>query len=154
MENLIYGPGRHILKFVLNSTVDWVKTPALLKSWGLIKNGSCPLCKHPKCSLHHILVNCPVALSSKRYTWRHESILAKLGDFISTNLLKLATIVPPSSFTPIEFVPAGFKKKGSTSTKRPNLLSGATDWILMIDLDHLKLVFPPEIFRLQKDRTF
>ena len=33
-KNLIYRQGPHVIKFVLNATVNWVKTPDLLKLWG------------------------------------------------------------------------------------------------------------------------
>ena len=45
-KNLIYGQGPELIKFVLNATVNWVKTPDLLKLWGYTEQAYCKLCKH------------------------------------------------------------------------------------------------------------
>ena len=36
-RNLIYGPGPHVIKFILNATVNWLKTPDMMKVWGYKK---------------------------------------------------------------------------------------------------------------------
>jgi hypothetical protein len=77
-KNLIYGPGPKVIAFVLNAQINSVKTPDMLKLWGLISTAQCPLCSHKQCTLHHILVNCNFALNQGRYTWRHDSVLANL----------------------------------------------------------------------------
>src|SRR3954469_11291974 len=82
-KNLIYGPGPRVIAFVLNAQINSVKTPDMLKLWGLIPKATCPLCSHPQCTLHHILVNCPFALNQGRYTWRHDSVLANLEPALS-----------------------------------------------------------------------
>jgi len=44
-KNLIWGGiSPHIIKFVLEASVNWVRTPNLLKLWGLKSASSCPLC--------------------------------------------------------------------------------------------------------------
>ena len=77
-KNLIYGPGPKVIAFVLNAQINSVKTPDMLKLWGLIPSAQCPLCSHKQCTLHHILVNCKFALNQGRYTWRHDSVLANI----------------------------------------------------------------------------
>ena len=74
-KNLIWSPFSKVARFVLNASVNWLKTPSLLKLWGLSEISSCVLCPSQQCTIHHILSNCPFALSSKRYTCRHDSIV-------------------------------------------------------------------------------
>ena len=73
-KNLIYGPGPHVISFVLNATINCVHTPDMLKLWGYTNEAFCRLCQHKQCTLHHILSNCKVSLRSKRFSWRHDSI--------------------------------------------------------------------------------
>ena len=75
-KNLIYGPGYHIIKFVLNSSINCLRTPDMLRLWGYTDYAFCPLCGAKQCTQHHILSNCDVALRGGRYTWRHDSVLA------------------------------------------------------------------------------
>ena len=63
---------QHTYKFC---PVNWVRTPDLLQLWGFKTSACCKLCPSEKCTLHHILSNCPTALKQKRYTWRHDSVL-------------------------------------------------------------------------------
>ena len=121
-KNLIWSSNYHIIKFVLNASINWVKTPSLLKLWGISNSGLCHLCSNDKCTLHHILSHCPVALRTKRYTWIHDSVLlhiqlalqSHLDSWNSTNKVSTPRIC---------FVKAGakiynnFKKSSSTPTK-------------------------------------
>ena len=61
-KNLLFGPGKKVLKFVLNVSVNWVKIPDLLKLWGYTHKDLCCLCGSSGCTIHHILSNCTVAL--------------------------------------------------------------------------------------------
>ena len=61
-KNVIYGQGTHVIKFVLNATVNWVKIPDLLKLWGYSEQAHCKLCGHPQCTLHPIISNCDHSL--------------------------------------------------------------------------------------------
>ena len=149
-RNLIYGPGPHVIKFILNATVNWLKTPDMMKVWGYKKTAYCPLCKHPQCTLHHIISGCKVALDQGRYTWRHDSILGYLGqvmkelvDKANAKEQKRATV----SHIGKNFVRAGTKppvKRHKSIGSRGMLLRGATDWKVLVDLDN-KMVYPPEI---------
>jgi len=97
-KNLIYGPGPKVIAFVLNAQINSVKTPDMLKLWGLIPTATCPLCSHSQCTLHHILVNCPFAREQKRYNWRHDSVLAN----IEPRLSKLISVVNERKKLPSE----------------------------------------------------
>ena len=54
--NLIYGPGPRVISFVLNSQINSVRTPDMLKLWGYIESAACKLCGANQCTIHHILV--------------------------------------------------------------------------------------------------
>ena len=85
-KNLIWSSNYHIIKFVLNASINWVKTPSLLKLWGITNSSLCHLCSNDKCTLHHILSHCPVALRTKRYTWRHDSVLLHIQLALQSHL--------------------------------------------------------------------
>ena len=45
----------------------------------------CPLCDSDQ-TLLHVLNNCSVSLKTNQYTWRHNSVLAALVEYIERNL--------------------------------------------------------------------
>ena len=147
-KNLIWGGVSPLItKFVLESSVNWVRTPNLLKLWGLKNTSSCCLCGAPICSLHHILSNCSVALNGERYTWRHDSVLSEVQKAIHRHVEDRNANVVKDSFPHISscFVPAG---KSVVTSKKPTcsgLISGTNDWKLLVDLPGSNYVFPPEI---------
>ena len=150
-NNLIYGPGPKIISFVLNSQINSVKTPDMMRLWGYIPNSNCPLCSHTKCTLHHILVNCKFALDQGRYNWRHDSVLlnieCKLQKFIfEINQRKTLTSPGPKALYH-NFVRAG-QSRPPTLPKQPKegLLTRANDWNLLVDYENNKIVFPPHIY--------
>ena len=163
-KNNIYGPGDHLLKFVLNASVNWVKTPDLMKLWGYYKSDSCKLCGKGPCTLHHIISACPVSLNSKRYTWRHDSVLSNIETVLRPYIEKFNETHKQQSIPHISqsFVPSKSGKKGSEATSkgistrtshkkhtrsaRCSLLDGANDWQLLVDYDNARIVFPPEIY--------
>jgi hypothetical protein len=129
--------------------VNWVKTPDLLKLWGCQVQAYCKLCGHPQCTLHHIISNCHHSLHGERYTWRHDSVLlyllAVFQELIDTaNAKSVSNNEPPIQ---ISFIRAGESKPTKKTTiNKTTLLSGATDWMLLVDSKENKLVFPPEIY--------
>lgn len=149
-QNLIYGPGPHVLKFMLNASVNWVKTPDLLRLWNYVQSATCVLCGHKQCTLHHIIAACKHSLRSKRFTWRHDSILAHLQKVLGS-VIQMANDakdevfrIPPLSAT---FTPAGGTSTRTTAPrKRSSLLDGVHDWKILVDFDKCPIVFPPEIY--------
>ena len=123
----------------------------MMKIWGYKKTAHCPMCKHPQCTLHHIISGCSHALDQGRYTWRHDSILEYLGEVIQ-ELVDRANAQEPEKVTVSHidknFVRAGAKppaKRPKSRGSRGELLGEATDWKVLVDLDD-KMVYPPEIF--------
>ena len=149
-KNLIYGPGPHAIKFVLNATVNWLKTPDLTKKFGLTRDAHCCLCGGPQCTVHHILSNCEHSLKSGRYTWRHDSVLLALKPFLEKRIEAINSKAPRSTLPPPiqkSFVKAGESKTpNQTQTHRRSLLDGASDWMLLVDFDSTPIVFPADIY--------
>jgi hypothetical protein len=140
-----------VIKFILNATVNWLKTPDMMKIWGYKKTAYCALCNHSQCTLHHIISDCPTALNQGRYTWRHDSILEYLAQVVQEIVDKANTREPEEttvSHIDKNFVRAGAKppvKRHKNNGSRGTLLREATDWKALVDLDN-KMVYPPEIF--------
>jgi len=123
------------------------ETKDLLQLWGIENSGLCQLCQNAKGTLHHILSNCLVALNSKRYTWRHDSVLLHLKTALEA-LVEARNIKNDTaqSFPTINFVKAGAKDTKCTKpVLTPSLLQGASDWKLLVDFDQDQVTFPPEI---------
>ena len=104
-KNILYHIHPRLLSFVLNYMINSLPTPDMLRLWKIHSDASCPLCTQSPCTLHHILVNCPVSLFGKRYTWRHDSVLLTLQPYMLAqityhNINPLYTTRPPlqSSF--------------------------------------------------------
>ena len=148
-KNLIYGPGPHVIAFVLNATINSLRTPDMLKLWGYKQTDKCLLCGKDNCSLHHILSNCKSALDGGRYTWRHDSILSYLhpllSDFINH---RRQSKLQSTSVQRITFVKQGEGHDSFRNSSRSlsSLLDGANDWQLLVDFSHAKIVFPVEIY--------
>jgi len=146
-QNLIYGPGPHVIKFVLNATANWVRTPDLLHKFGYRAKACCPLCGAELCTLHHIISNCKVSLAQKRYTWRHDSVLACLKPVLQL-LLDDINKSSPEKPRLIQFVKAGEQVPASSKFVRNSkfLDKKFHDWKLLVDFDSSKILFPPEIY--------
>ena len=152
-KTLIFGPGKRIISFLLNATINSLPSKFLLNLIGATEDAKCNICNYAPCHTSHILAGCPQALRTKRYTWRHDSVLLTL----SYELEKRIAIHNEKFITPVyqppKTISSSFVKPGTTTLpsvngKRPpnrNLLAGANDWQLLIDFEHQKMVFPPEI---------
>jgi hypothetical protein len=150
-KNLIYGPGPRIISFVLNAMINSLPTPDMLKLMKYRTTASCTLCKAEQCTLHHIISNCSRALTGKRYTWRHDSVLLTLLPHLQERVEQQNSA--PVRVRPYPAISTIFVPKGSTcaSQHKPSshgkcsLLSEANDWKLLVDFDHNQILFPPHI---------
>ena len=150
-NNLILGPGGRVVSFVLNATHNSVMTPDLRHICGYVADPECKLCRLSKATLHHILVGCSHALADHRYTWRHDSIIASLFQFIQPTLLNHNANPPRTTSVPKisnSFVPAGSTPVPRKNRARSNksLLGSSSDWKLLIDFRHKPYLFPAHIF--------
>ena len=65
-------------------TPNTLPSPDNLKRWGKRVVSKCPLCGNTG-TLEHILNFCPVALTQKRYNYRHDSVLNHLASVIKSS---------------------------------------------------------------------
>ena len=158
--NLIYGPGPRVISFVLNSSINSVRSPDMLKLWGYITSDVCALCKDEdkkvevKCTVNHMLVGCKTSLDQGRYTWRHDSVLKN----IENTLIKVIRVfnarkkqasfleLTRASFTSC-FVRSGEERSGAKpKAERRGLLDGVNDWKIQADYKDCQAGFPPVIY--------
>jgi hypothetical protein len=148
-NNLIYGPGPKVISFVLNSLINSVRTPDMLKLWGYKQSASCPLCDRSPCTIHHILSNCQYALNQRRYNWRHDSVLKNIELALIPHVSSHnASYMPKKSISTLPLSQFFVKKNSSQKPKRPkaekcSLLDGASDWEVLVDFDTAHITFPP-----------
>ena len=83
-KSIIYNIPRGVLSFALNSTTNTLPTPDNLRRWGKRVVSVCPLCSNQG-TLEHILNFCSVALTQGRYTWRHNTVLNHITNFVLQN---------------------------------------------------------------------
>ena len=106
-KNLLFGPGEHVLKFVLNASVNWEKTPDLLKLWGYTHQDLCSICSSGGCTLQHILSKCSVVLRQRRYNWHHDSVLKHILTALADHIGSLVSVRSSPSDYKVAFVRAG-----------------------------------------------
>ena len=113
-KSLIFIRTPKLLSFFLNSCIDATPTRSMLHLWGYNVPASCKLCNHRSGTQFHVHGNCEIALKSKRYTWRHDSVLATIQPLllktISTHNLNL-----PEHQKSIKFI----SNTGKTITYNP-----------------------------------
>ena len=83
-RRIIDGMPAGQLSFILRCGSDTLPSPMNLHRWKIQLHSHCPLCKSPQATVNHILNGCPIALEDGRYSWRHDSILLKLTNFLKT----------------------------------------------------------------------
>lgn len=148
-RNLIWGPGPRVISFVLNATMNTMPTPDLLHLMKISESAKCGLCGADQCTLFHILSNCNKSLKDKRYSWRHDSVLATVLQLIVPKLIQHNSTSPSPTFVPIAFVKKGTAQHHVSKHRSPanqkntkSLLDAARDWQLLIDFDCHKMLFP------------
>lgn len=162
-----------LISWVLNASINSVITPDLRKLWGLTPSASCALCGHDQASLFHILVGCRVALQQRRYSWRHDSVLATFVaplqrrltchnrnppesksprriNFLSTNAPQPQP--QPSLSSRLRALLGEAAPKSKPSRRRPRpldpaslLLRTASDWKMQVDFTKYPVNFPVHI---------
>ena len=94
---------------------------------------------------HYVLVKGPfsiVVLKQKRYTWRHDSVLATLEVSLTQLLKGHNETSAKESKGNIHFVRPGESVATAKKKPRKSWLSGANDWQWLFDYDHQQYVFP------------
>jgi hypothetical protein len=114
------------------------------------------LCDKKDCTLFHILVNCSFSLGSKRYNWRHDSVLRTIQHVVVARIQDQNKRKPECKDLPsIRFVAAAAADAKTSSSSRssryatrsrPSVLSHANDWQYLFDYDASPVLFPPSIY--------
>ena len=90
-----------VMKFALNASLEILATNVNLHTWGKETNTICALCSQEHQTLLHVLNACPKAMVLRRYSQRHDAVLALLGDFVKWHL-------PSSYHTSVDLPSATF----------------------------------------------
>ena len=75
---------KNIYNFItryLNNTLPTLKNLTL---WKLSSSGLCKACLNPQ-NLQHVITSCKIHLEQGRLTWRHNSVLKTLAEYLSIN---------------------------------------------------------------------
>ena len=123
-----------LFRFGCTSLLDVLPTNCNLFRWNKRADRNCPLCGRPQTTLH-VLNNCASQLD--KYTWRHNSVLLAIADFLGVHLagdkVKLLVDLPGHRFHYSIFPPAIY-----TTAQRPDIViideSGAKPAITVVEL--------------------
>ena len=84
-RGMIWGLPASVTQFATKAAIDLLPTRANLARWKVAMDSGCPRCG-VKETLHHVLNNCSVLLTSGAYKWRHDSVLQQLhADILGSN---------------------------------------------------------------------
>ena len=87
-KSYLWGLPRGVVKFAVNSGLNTLPSADNLKRWGKRTSDICKICSGAgKQTLHHILSSCSVSLEQGRYTFRHDSCLMTIVNFVKNSLL-------------------------------------------------------------------
>ena len=141
-NKLLYSWSPKLLSFCLNSIQDTLPTPSNLEKWKKVTLGKCFLCPNTKCTLMHILNNCPSALRQGRYNWRHDMVLRAIVSAIIPAVENQRRVSKPGNF----ITASGKGYAGRVPQLEENKLIPITgDWKVIWDEEYDQAVFPPQI---------
>ena len=78
----LFNLPRGVAKFILNAITNTLPTKDNLSRWGKVISPACDRCGNKE-TMNHVLSGCPTSLEQGRYTWRHDSVLTNIANFIS-----------------------------------------------------------------------
>ena len=81
------------LKFMLNTSIDILPTPANLKRWKYGASDKCKLCSN-KGTTNHIMNCCSVILITDRYTWQHNNLIKFIVNNLDQSRFKVCRDLP------------------------------------------------------------
>ena len=113
------------MSFMLNSMINSLPIPDLLRMWNIRGDARCYLWNRSPCTLHPILVNCYPALHGKRYNWRHDSVLSTRHPTLTKQLTSYnsTTTTNLPKHIPIHFITSGNTSTKGIRSQRPSLLT-------------------------------
>ncbi len=103
-KSLLFQLPPRIMQFVLNAIIDTLPTNSNLVRWKKRSNKKCDKCTNTE-TLMHVLNNCQECLD--RYTWRHNSVLLYIKNFLAKDMPENTQIFLdiPGHFKGISTVP-------------------------------------------------
>ena len=140
-QRILYNFSTQLLKFLLNLRSNTLPSPDNLVRWSCNVHARCGLCNKRKATLAHLMNFCPWVRSQNklgkqdRYTWRHNSVLCVLINFLSKYILDEKNEVVPQRPKQIKFLKPGTRRNTAPQKKTHNgVFSNAKDWKLFFDL--------------------
>ena len=86
-KGFLWGVPRGVARFAINAGLNTLPTADNLKRWGKRTSDLCQVCNgQGKQTLNHVLSSCKVALEQGRFTFRHDSVLRTVVDFMGGKL--------------------------------------------------------------------
>ena len=86
-KSFLWGLPRGVAKFALNAGLNTLPTGDNLRRWGKRATDACKVCRGTgRQTLHHLLSSCSASLEQGRYTFRHDSVLRTISDFLRGKL--------------------------------------------------------------------
>ena len=86
-KSFIWSVPRGVAKFAINAGLNTLPSADNLMRWGKRTSDLCTVCSlNRKQTLNHILSYCSAALEQGRYTWRHDSVLRTIFDFVRRDI--------------------------------------------------------------------
>ena len=85
-KSFLWGLPRGVAKFAINAGLNTLPSADNLKRWGKRTSDICKVCNVEKQTLNHILSSCETSLEQGRLTFRHDSCLKTIYDFIKIEL--------------------------------------------------------------------
>ena len=99
-KSFLWGLPKGVAKFALNASLNTLPSGDNLRRWGKRTSDACHICRDGKQTLHHILSSCKSSLEQGRYTFRHDSCLRSIVNFLAGKLkdgMELFTDLPGRS---------------------------------------------------------
>jgi len=135
----------NLLSFCLKATYNTLPSPSNLRRMNITSDTSCKLCHHSPCTVQHTLSGCKVALEQDRFTFRHDSVLRNIVDFLKDFITKLPP-KPAKKIHRIRFVAEGRDVVKKTGQTQHGILHLTSDWHLTADIAPTNnYVFPPAL---------
>ena len=82
-NKITFSMPKNLYVFIRNALIFSLPNNSNLKRWGKVESDYCSVYGTQRQTQLHMLANCSVAATEGRYTWRHDSILFTILQFLS-----------------------------------------------------------------------
>ena len=134
-NHILLGLPAGQLSFLIRAGADCLPTPLNLKRWKFKVESKCSLCQNPFSTTFHILIGCSTSLEQGRFTWRHDSVLLHLTQYLRRKCPPSISIYADlNGWRATESPPATLPPDLSVSSCRPDLVITANDSVYILEL--------------------